>query len=243
MTPRVAVVVTSFNRPRLLDACLRSIALARPDEVFVCDDGSDLEGFNVAVTVGRALYQRTHYSIVSNPPIGVDARMTTPRQGALINRALTYVTGEITTLCCDDDVLHPGWLDALRAHWAEFPQRELARGTWLQFEDGDTPSEDDPACPLDIRGMTAGNFAWHSSLHRDRGVRWPEDALNCLDNGFLENCQRAGVSQLRVPCVGRAGWRREHPLANGNFATGTGHHTPAFRAVLESGKLEPEIAR
>lgn len=223
----------------MLDLCLRSIALARPDEVFVADDGSDAESFNVCVTVGRALYQRTHYSIVSNPPISVDERMSQPRQGALINRALSYVTGDVTCLICDDDLMHPGWLDAVRAHWTQHPQRELARGTWLCFEDGQTPSEDDPPCGMDERQMTAGNFAWHSSLHRDRGMRWDESAFNCLDDSFLWACQQGGVRQLGVTHIGAiAGWRREHPLANGNFADGKRRHTEAFRAVLASGSME-----
>ncbi len=241
--PTVSVVVTSFNRPTMLRSCLLSVAAARPHEIFIADDGSDCltpEGrpFSVVKVAGFALYGRVKWGVVSNPPISVDARMSTARQGRLINEALSYCEGDVALLICDDDLMHPGWLDAIRAHWAEYPQRELARGTWLQFEDGDTPGEDDPPCGLDERQMTAGNFAWHSSLHRDRGVRWPESAFNCLDNGFLENCQKAGVSQLNVPCIGRAGHRREHPLANGNYANGTGHHTAAFRQVLAAGRLE-----
>lgn len=236
-TPRVSVIVVTYQRPQMLRACLLSVALARPDQVMVVDDGS--EGYSVVNVVANALYQRVEYGLIQGAPLTVDERMTVPRQGRLINEALTHATGEIVTLICDDDLMHQGWCDALRAHWTAHPQRELARGSWLQFEGGDTPSEDDPPCALDVRQMTAGNFAWHASLHRDRGVRWPESAFNCLDNGFLESCQKAGVSQLNAPHIGAlAGWRREHPLANGNYANGTGHHTAAFRAVLAAGRLE-----
>jgi glycosyltransferase involved in cell wall biosynthesis len=240
MTPRVSVVVTSFNRPRLLDLCLRSIALARPDEVFICDDGSDLEGFNVPVTVGRALYQRTHFSIVANPPITVDERMTVCRQGALINRALAYASGDIATLICDDDLMAEGWLDALRAHWTIKPRTALVRGRWLVFADGDTPSLTDPPSPMcPARKMTAGNFAWRADLTRGDPPRcaWPTAQLNCLDDGFLRSLQRAGVDVFKVPSVGFAGWRREHPLANGNFKNGK-DHLESFRRVLEAGCLE-----
>lgn len=241
--PRISVVVTSFNRPRLLRECLLSVAAARPYEVFIADDGSDCltaEGrpFSVPRVAAFALLYRCHFAIVQNPPLSVDERMTAKRQGELVNRAFAQATGDIYTLICDDDLMHPGWLDALRAEWTANPNRELVRGTWLQFEDGQTPSEADPLCPMDDRQMTAGNFAWHASLTRERGAEWPVGLLNCLDNGFLWNLHARNVGQFGAPHVGMAGWRREHPKANGWFADGMGNHSQAFRAVLASGSLE-----
>lgn len=238
MSVRVSVVVTSFNRPRLLDLCLRSVAAARPDEVWICDDGSDLPDFNVAVTAGRALYQRCHYSIVANPPLPVDERMTTCRQGALINRALAYASGDVCTLICDDDLMAEGWLDELRAHWVLKPRTALVRGRWLVFNDGEGPTMDDPPSPMcPARKMTAGNFAWAGHLTATSKAVWPEAQLNCLDDGFLRSLHRAGVDVFKVPSVGFAGWRREHPLANGNFSNGR-DHLESFRAVLGAGSLE-----
>lgn len=234
--PRVSVVVVSFERRRMLTECLRSVAAARPDEVIVADDGT--EGFSVPRVVAFALYPHTRYGIVQNPPLTVEERLTAKRQGELINRAFAEATGDIYTLICDDDLVDPDWYDTLRAVWRREPQRELVRGTWQQFNDGEVIRGDEPSCAMDGRQLTAGNFAWHASLTRDRGVQWPTDLQNCLDNGFLWSCQAHGVSQFTVPCVGRAGYRREHPLANGWFADGRGRHTEAFRAVLESGKLE-----
>lgn len=236
--PRISVVVTSYSRPRMLRECLMSIAAARPYEVYVADDGSDIPDFNVAVTVGRALYGRVKYGIEANPPLSVDARMTTKRQGELINRTFAYCTGEIFHLVCDDDLVHESWYDSLRAEWTANPRREFVRGTWLVFNDGDEPSESDPPCPLDGRQLTAGNFAWHASLTRERGCAWPTDKVNCLDNGFLWSLQGHGIDQFNAPHVGFAGWRREHSLANGWFADGMGNHTPAYRAVLAAGGLE-----
>lgn len=240
MSVRVSVLIHSYQRPRMLREALLSVAAGRPDQVIVADDGSS---FSVVNVVANALYQRCEYAIVANPECDIETRMRVPRQGALINRALTYATGDVITSLCDDDLHDPGWYDAIRAEWARHPGRHMVRGEWRVFEDGQTPGLDDPPCPLDVRELTAGNFAWHASFTREKGARWPERALNCLDNGFLEDLHRHGCGQFNVPCVGRAGWRREHPLANGNFATGTGHHTPAFRAVLERGKLEAEVAR
>lgn len=234
MTPKVSVVVTSFNRKRMLAECLASLVAARADEVIVCDDGST---FNVAAVCAGALHGRCRWALVAAPPLTVDERMATIRQGRLINDALALTSGEIQYLICDDDLVAPGWLDALRAHWAEYPQRELVRGDWLVFTDGDTPGEADPPCPLDERQMTAGNFAWHASLTRERGVEWPTDQLNCLDNGFLVNCHRHGISQYGVPNVGMAGHRRDHAKTNIRHSDGS-RHLESFRAVLASGSME-----
>lgn len=233
----VSVIVTSFNRPTLLRECLMSVAAARPDQVIVADDGSD---FNVAVVAARALYQRVEYTIAANPPIAVGERMTVRRQGALINRALGHATGDIATLICDDDLMAPGWLDTLRAHWTIAPRTRLIRGKWLIFQQGETPTLANPRCPMcPYRKMTAGNFAWRADLTRGDRPRcqWPEAQLNCLDDGFLRSLHAAGVDVFNVPEVGFAGWRREHPKVNNNHSDGSGH-LESFRAVLEAGWLE-----
>lgn len=236
MTPRVSVVVTSFERPRMLAECLASLVAARPFEIVVCDDGS---AFNVAAVCAGALHGHCRWALVANGPLTVDERMAARRQGRLINDALALTSGEIQYLICDDDLVAPGWFDALRAHWEEYPQRELVRGDWLRFTDGDTPTTDDPPCPMDERQMTAGNFAWHASMTRDRGAAWPEDTQNCLDNGFLWSLHRRDVSQFGVHHVGaQAGWRRSHPYVNLNWSDGS-RHTPAFRDILARGSLEP----
>lgn len=165
--------------------------------------------------------------------------MTTPRQGRLINQALELVRCEVVTYLCDDDLHAPGWYSALRREWAANPGRLLVRGDWLVFQDGDSPEFDNPPCPMDrTRGMTAGNFAHHISLTRDRGARWNEERFNCLDSDFLHALHHAGADQFRayhLGCV--AGWRREHALANGNYSDGF-RHSPQYLDVLRAGLLE-----
>lgn len=242
MSVRVSVLVHTFARPRLLRECLLSVAAADPDQVIVIDDGS--EGYSVPKVVALALYQRVEYALICAPPMTVAERMVTPRQGKLINQAmLDYVTGDVCCGICDDDLMAPGWLDALRAHWEANPDHELFKGDWLQFSDGETPSLDDPPCPLDPRGMTAGNFAWHMRLVRERGVRWPEGVLHCLDNGFLVSCHEHGATMYDAPHIGSlAGWRRDHPLVCVKHLD-EGHYSADFKAALERGYLEPEMAR
>jgi glycosyltransferase involved in cell wall biosynthesis len=235
-TPRVSVVVASFNRPRCLRECLLSLRAARPDEVIVADDGSE---FDVAAVVLGALDGETPYFVATNPPIPPRERMTARRQGALLNACFAESRGDVLTLVCDDDLIHPGWFDTLRRVWADEPARPIARGEWLVFNDGETPTEDDPPLQLDARGMTAGNFAWHASFTRGHGARWPEDRTSCLDDGFLAHLWRAGCPVFGVPVVGRAGWRREHHYAGIHHSDGA-RHRDSLLPLLEAGFLEAE---
>lgn len=231
MSTTVCCIIPTFARPRCLAAALASVAAARPDQLIVVDDGST---YDVAALC--ADYPVTDMLI--SPPMTPEDRMRTPRQGRMLNRALELVDCDVTNLLCDDDLHAPGWYDALRAAWDREPQLELVRGDWLQFEDGDAHSEGDPPCAIDrATNMTAGNFAWHTSLTRDRGVRWDETVFNCLDAFFLNALRRAKVDIFRVPTVGFAGWRREHPLVNNNFSDGRSH-SPQFLDVLRAGLLE-----
>lgn len=227
--PTVAVVIPTFNRPKMLRAALASAVGA--DELIVVDDGCDYD-----VAAWCAPYPVTR--IVSAPPMTVNERMTTPRQGRLINEALRGVQSTISTLLCDDDLLAPGWLATLRAHWTAWPDAAIVRGTWLMFQDGDTPTLADPPSPMcQARKMTAGNFAWASRLTTRGTASWPEAQLNCLDDGFLRSLQAAGINVFGVPNIGFAGWRRNHPKVNTNYSSGS-RHTEAFRAVLAGGHLE-----
>lgn len=243
MTPTVAVVVPTFNRRRMLYAALVSVLRARPDEVVLIDDGTDaydVEAFYRRYFILPAAEQGypTLFRFLAAPPLTVDARMTTPRQGRLINEALRGVTAQISTLLCDDDLLASDWLDTLRAHWAEHPTAKLVRGRWLVFDDGEQPTLADPPSPMcQYRKMTAGNFAWASHLTTSGRAAWPEDQTNCLDDGFLRSLLAAGVNVFKTKEIGLAGWRREHPKANGNYSDGR-NHLPAFRDVIAGGLHE-----
>ena len=80
--------------------------------------------------------------------------------------------------------------------------------------------------------------AWHASITRERGARWPEGRLNCLDDGFLHDLNRVGVGTTHVPNVGLAGWRREHAHVTLHHTDGGYRHAETFRAVLAGGYLE-----
>lgn len=238
MSVTIACIVVTYNRPRMLREALASVVNARPDEVILVDDGST---YDVEAMVERDYIlgsRGIRWKFVGASPLTVEERMTVPRQGSLINKALEMVQSDGVTYLCDDDIHAEGWYDALREAWAREPERELVCGDWLRFEDGAAPTPDDPPCPMDMTlGMTAGNFAHHVSITRDRGARWPEDRFNCLDAGFLGEIATTRVNIFTVPTVGFAGWGRHHRLQNGYYSDGV-RHTDNFRAVLERGYLE-----
>jgi glycosyltransferase involved in cell wall biosynthesis len=214
----------------MLREALASVRAARPDQLILVDDGSDFDVRALAVEYGVD-------QLLTAPPVGVQQRLTVPRHGARLNDALQLVTTDIVTYLCDDDLHAVGWYEDLRFAWPF----GLARGEWSVFQDGTPPTFDDPPCQMDARQLTTGNFAHAASLIPTGAARWPTDVLNCLDHHFLVRLnargRRHGASMFGAPCVGFAGWRREHALVVNNFSDGRGY-TAGYRAVLEAGMLE-----
>jgi hypothetical protein len=141
-------------------------------------------------------------------PMTVDERLRTPRLGRLINQALRLVTADIVTYLCDDDLFHPGWLDAVRQWFDAHPSAHWARGTWYQFQDGERPGSE--PCPLDVRQLTTGNFAHRLACYEQCGIRWNTTTIACHDNYFLCDVQRHHDT-YSIPDSGAvAGWRRLH---------------------------------
>jgi glycosyltransferase involved in cell wall biosynthesis len=197
----VTAIVLSYNRPKMLREALESVAGARPDQTIVVDDGST---FDVSEHV------RWHYpqgaSIIKAYPIPVQERLVTPRLGKLINAAIQSSRCDVIAYLCDDDLWINGWLDTVREYYAAHPETVMVRGEWRVFQDADGPQYANPLCPLDGRQMTTGNFAHR----RDFGARWPEDTVLSHDDRFLWDAHAKGVDTFAVPCIGFAGYRREH---------------------------------
>ena len=224
MTTRISIIVHSYNRPRMLRECLASVRSGRPDQVLVADDGSTFDVAGLCAEFGAEL--------VGLPPMTVDERLVSARQGGLINTALTLVTGDVVVNICDDDLHHPDWYGYLRAWFAKHPESDYVRGDWGVFDDGDMLGDRMCAFP-DHRRATAGNFAYRTSLVRERGCAWPTGVQVNLDDQFLWTLSAYGIDVFRPVTVGFAGWRREHPAIAGGYATGYGFNHQRARAVLD----------
>jgi glycosyltransferase involved in cell wall biosynthesis len=224
----VTAIVLSYNRPRMLGEALATVAANRPDQVVVVDDGSRFD----VVPLVEAHCPGARYVIAD--AMTPQQRLVTPRLGSLINRAYGKATGDVIALLCDDDLWAPGWLDAVRAHFAAHPEATLVRGDWLVFRDGEPATAVCPPCPLDDRQMTTGNFAHRRGLP---GAVWPTHTVSSHDDEFCWNLYRAGHPIFGgVPRVGFAGWRREHKFNALHFTTD--HHYAPNAAAMLAGLLE-----
>lgn len=199
----VSTILLSYNRPRMLREAVESLAQSMPDQLIVTDDGSD---FDVERTVGR-MYPAS-IEFVLAPKMTLAERLVTPRLGSLINRALSLVTCDVVTFLCDDDLFHPGWLDAVRVWFDANPAEHWTRGIWYAFQDGAQPGAD--LCALDGRQLTTGNFAHRIDCYRDEGIRWNESTVACHDDVMLWDVARFHNTYAIPHCGAVAGWRRLH---------------------------------
>lgn len=197
---RIACLVLSYNRPRMLREALATCMDC--DQLIVTDDGSD---FNVEALVRGC---RPNAQFVISQPISVQERLVTPRLGRLINTALSLVTCDVVTYLCDDDLFDPGWVDAVRAWFETHPFEHWTRGAWYQFQDGEAPGT--APCPLDARQLTTGNFAHRMTCYHECGIRWDERTIACHDNHFLQQVDRVHDTHAIPDCGAVAGWRRLH---------------------------------
>jgi hypothetical protein len=226
----IAVIVVSFNRPRMLREALATVGEA--DQIILADDGSDTFDPRDVLPPDAMLIQ--------NPLLPPYQRMRKPTCGALINRALRAVECDYVAYLCDDDLLAPGWLKAAKAALDADPASHMVRGDWLSFEDGQpletaVPSKFDCDPPL-----TTGNFAHRTRCTVACGCWWVESTISCHDGAFLgKYLTRHGSTD--VAHVGTlAGYRREHPYNMLRYMDGNGYR-PETRGLFESGRLEAPI--
>lgn len=229
---RVSLIVLSYNRPKWLREAIASALVNQPDELILVDDGSD---FNPRP------YADWDADIIG-PPLTLEERLRTPRLGSLINQALGAATGDIAAYICDDDLLAPGWLDAVRAHFATDPAHHMVRGNWLEWQDGQ-PLATATLCQMPGFWMTTGNFAHRLCCYRDEGLRWDETTVSCHDATFLHRFNRTNPHPLHnafaVPYLDHlAGYRRLHRHNALNFTQGVASYAPNAAELFASKWLE-----
>jgi hypothetical protein len=167
----------------------------------------------------------------------VAERLTTPRLGKLINRALSLVRCDVVTYLCDDDLFHPHWLSAVRAYFDAYSDQHWTRGAWFAFDDGD-PERVPTRCTLDGRQLTTGNFAHRIACFRDEKIAWDETTIASHDNAFLWNASRCHDMRIVPFCGAVAGWRRLHKHNALPFADRAGYKPNAAQGLFAQGFLE-----
>lgn len=167
----IGVVVFSYNRPALLREALASVMRNNPDQVIICDDGSDVP---VEVPADARV------SLISRPPRPASVRVRRALLAELAEEAVGKLTTEYVTWLCDDDLMAEGWLDHIRSR----PPRALYIGDVVMFKQGEEPTQGrswHEVQRVDVSQMTTGNF-----IHRtDLPVRWPADRIMDHDAAFV----------------------------------------------------------
>lgn len=228
---KLAVIVLSYNRPRMLGEALSSIKGA--DEVIVLDDGST---FDVDQVVKDSDLDCPSVSVRKLPKLEVKERLGKPRTGAAINRAIRETKADIIAYLCDDDVFDPGWPVEIKKFFrAQDDDVHFVRATWGLFEDGKKPMT--IHCQLGEHRMTMGNFAHRRSCCSEHGLWWSERGAAVPDNIFIGDLGMihpwSSISTLPV----MAGWRRLHAYNMLQFTNGS-LFTPKAEEVLKRGMLE-----
>jgi len=235
MTGTMTVIVTSYNRPRMLREALATVGWAR--DIIIADDGSDFDVFgDVSDWLWEAMGRAARYVLAEKRT--PDERMNIPSTSALINRAIRMVDTDYLTVLCDDDLLAPGWLQAAAAALDADPCLHMVRGDWGLFNDGEPP---DPAklCTFTFSPpLTAGNFVYRASCATVEGCWWLEDSLAVHDGPMLSRyIALHGNPSARPPWLGYldmlAGYRREHPkTVSNNSLFGGDRYLPNTAALF-----------
>jgi GT2 family glycosyltransferase len=105
--PDLSIVIPSHRRADLLEWCLRSVVLARPDnaEVIVVDDGSP--GGIVSETANRF------------SPVRVIRSTKARGFAAAANAGIALATGRVVEMLNDDAEVTPGWAEAALARFED----------------------------------------------------------------------------------------------------------------------------
>lgn len=106
-SPRVTILLTTYNRPALLEVALQSVL----DQTFgnweciVLDDNSDNEEQKLVLESEEFFTDKRFKLYVSD--VKPEDRKKTARYATLINTGLKMAKGEFITYLCDDDFYYP----------------------------------------------------------------------------------------------------------------------------------------
>lgn len=227
MSGTVAVIVASYNRPKMLREALASLEGA--DQIIVADDGS---AFDVSLLAAEW---------VLGPQTPPDERMHRPSCGRLLNTAIRKVLCDYVLVLCDDDLLAPGFLQAAAEALDADDVLHMVRGDWATFNDGETP---DPTrlCTFGFEPpLTAGNFVYRLNCALNEDCWWDERSLAVHDGAMLADyIRRHGGGGPRPTWLGYlpllAGYRREHPNTITNHSVhGGDRYLPSAEALFAAG--------
>jgi hypothetical protein len=235
--PTIGVIVASYNRPQMLRQALASVLIQNPDQVILCDDGSDL--FDPEAVLAEFPW-KCPAGVLKSSQRTPEARVTENHICELINTALGKLATEWVAYLCDDDMFAPGWFHIARQYIERNRPQKLWIGQFYQHsvEVPGWPCENDLTFPYyrDPSGMTTGSFIHHRSIK----VQWPVGAVTNQDAFVVgQILTQAGKTAVSCQVPATALWWRKH---NNNLSWVTKHGgstlTPEGLDALKKGARE-----
>ena len=128
--PLVSIVVSSYNRPKLIrDAIDSVLAQTWPQDrlqILVCDDWSNIETSRV---IGDYIETRSNIAMVRPASVPTDAeRQYGSRCAIAINAAMPLVRGEFVAFLPDDDLAAPRSIESRARYLMEHPDCNVVVG-------------------------------------------------------------------------------------------------------------------
>lgn len=220
--PRVSVLITTYNRPKLLETAIESVLKQtyRDFEIIVLDDNSDDEEQKQVLLK----YWNNPKVIILKSNISKEERKLTTRYCTMINEGLKIAKGEFISYLCDDDYFAPEKIAKMVNYLDQHQDHHIVYGaqrTIYLNEQGDQRDEsyrqanqvyDSAACNVD-----------HSSVIHRRTLYeqlggWPDGPENWTSGDAAYWRVLNGAGYLFYPIDEILDIRVEH---GGNYTRGT----------------------
>ncbi len=122
MSPKVSIILTSYNRPKLVGKAIESVInqTMKDWELFVMDDASNEETANVIQSYLSD--KRIHYF---NSGVKDEDRHKTTRYATLINQAISITKGKYLSYLTDDTVYLPNRLQIMTVYLDKHPSIDI----------------------------------------------------------------------------------------------------------------------
>lgn len=217
------VILLSYNRPNMLFEAAESVVNQTHTNLIlhVLDDGSD---FDVHEKLEPIADERC--LLYSYPKMSPEERTRVSRLGENINSVLEQTApDDVVFYLCDDDILHPQWLQRSLGALLLNPKHHVVQGTVYTFLDHDDwrtqsvygmPGYDPRVAQM---WLGTGTFCHSAKCVHEEGLRWYDNEFaHSQDLKFINDISNLHPDFLYIdsPSV----YRRDH---KGSLSSKLGH--------------------
>lgn len=175
--PKVTVILTSYNKPRLVGEAIQSV-LGQTFQDFELIVGDDNSNDQTRRTIARYLDDPRIVYLQTDIPEA--DRYQTCRYAAVINQGLKIAQGEYISYLCDDDIYYPRRLEVMAKYLDEHPEANIVYGAQrLKWKSGTFIPLKRVRPTVGVTWRAAGQVDHNSVMHRricsDKVGGWDDD--------------------------------------------------------------------